>query len=45
LLWDYWSGGDPTRTAARGLWLTMELGLGLALWHWLARRAGLERSS
>jgi iron(III) transport system permease protein len=40
LLWDYWSGGDPTHTAAGGLWLTVILVLFLALWQWLARRAG-----
>jgi iron(III) transport system permease protein len=43
LLWDYWSGGDPTRTAAGGLWLTVVLVLFLALWQSVARRAGLER--
>ncbi len=43
LLWDYWSGGDPTRTAAGGLWLTVVLVLFLMLWRGLARRAGLER--
>ena len=25
LLWDYWSGGEPNRTAAGGLWLTIAL--------------------
>jgi len=44
LLWDYWSGGDPTHTAAGGLWLTAALVLFLALWQGLARRAGLERA-
>ena len=43
LLWDYWSGGDPTHTAAGGLWLTLVLVLFLALWQSLARRAGLDR--
>ena len=43
LLWDYWSGGDPTRTAAGGLWLTVVLVLFLALWQALARRAGVQR--
>jgi iron(III) transport system permease protein len=43
LLWDYWSGGDPTRTAAGGLWLTVMLVLFLALWQAVARRAGVQR--
>ncbi len=45
LLWDYWSGGDPTRTAAGGIWLTAALVLFLALWRSVARRAGIERVS
>ena len=44
LLWDYWSGGDPTHTAAGGLWLSAVLVLFLALWHAAARRAGVQRS-
>lgn len=44
LLWNYWSGGEPTRTAAGGLWLSLALVLFLLLWHGLSRRAGLERS-
>ena len=44
LLWDYWSGGDPTHTAAGGLWLTIALVLFLALWQALARRAGVQRA-
>jgi iron(III) transport system permease protein len=43
LLWDYWSGGEPNRTAAGGLWLTVALVLFLVLWQSAARRAGLER--
>ena len=43
LLWDYWSGGDPTHTAAGGLWLTVALVLFLALWQAVARRAGVQR--
>jgi iron(III) transport system permease protein len=45
LLWDYWSGGDPTRTAAGGLWLTVALVLFLAVWQTLALRAGLQRAA
>ncbi len=43
LLWDTWSGGEPNRTAAGGLWLTLLLILMLVVWHMLARRAGIER--
>jgi iron(III) transport system permease protein len=45
LLWDYWSGGDPPRTAAGGLWLTLVLVIFLILWRSVARRAGIERTS
>jgi iron(III) transport system permease protein len=44
LLWDYWSGGEPNRTAAGGLWLTVALVLFLIVWRSVSRRAGLERS-
>jgi iron(III) transport system permease protein len=44
LLWDYWSGGEPNRTAAGGLWLTIALVLFLVLWRAVSRRAGLERT-
>jgi iron(III) transport system permease protein len=43
LLWDYWSGGEPNRTAAGGLWLTVVLVLFLVLWRSVSRRAGIER--
>jgi iron(III) transport system permease protein len=43
LLWDYWSGGEPNRTAAGGLWLTAALVVFLVLWRMVSRRAGLER--
>lgn len=43
LLWDTWSGGEPNRTAAGGLWLTLLLTVMLVVWHALARRAGVER--
>jgi iron(III) transport system permease protein len=44
LLWDYWAGGEPNRTAAGGLWLTVALVLFLVLWRSVSRRAGLERT-
>jgi iron(III) transport system permease protein len=43
LLWDYWSGGEPNRTAAGGLWLTVVLIVFLILWRSVSRRAGLDR--
>ena len=43
LLWDYWSGGEPNRTAAGGLWLTATLILFLVVWRAISRRSGLER--
>jgi iron(III) transport system permease protein len=43
LLWDYWSGGEPNRTAAGGLWLTVALVLFLIAWRIVSQRAGLER--
>ena len=43
LLWDYWSGGEPNRTAAGGLWLTIALVLFLVVWRAVSRRSGLER--
>ncbi|MBV8535619.1 MAG: iron ABC transporter permease [Alphaproteobacteria bacterium] len=38
LLWDYWSGGEPTRAAAVGVALTLVLILILALWQAASRR-------
>lgn len=45
LLWDTWSGGEPNRTAAGGIWLTLLLVAMLVVWQALARRAGVERAS
>jgi iron(III) transport system permease protein len=39
LLWDYWTGGEPTRAATVGVWLVLALALILALWHVLATRS------
>ena len=38
LLWDYWSGGEPTRAAAVGVGLTLALVLILGLWQAASRR-------
>jgi iron(III) transport system permease protein len=43
ILWDYWSGGEPNRAAAGGLWLTVVLILFLVLWRSVSQGAGLER--
>jgi len=44
LLWDYWSGGEPNRAAAVGVWLVVALVIFLSLWQGFAR-SRLERSS
>jgi iron(III) transport system permease protein len=44
LLWDDWTGGEPNRTAAGGLWLTLALVLFLIVWQRLASRAQLEQN-
>jgi iron(III) transport system permease protein len=43
LLWDYWTGGEPTRAAAVGVWLMIVLALFLGLWHLLSTRSGTRR--
>jgi iron(III) transport system permease protein len=45
LLWDYWSGGDPNRTAAVGVWLTVTLMVFSALWWVVNRRNQLSKAS
>ncbi|MDB5406512.1 MAG: binding-protein-dependent transport system inner rane protein [Rhodospirillales bacterium] len=45
LIWDYWSGGEPTHMAAGGIWLTAALIVFLLLWRLLARRTALEREA
>lgn len=37
LLWDYWSGGEPTRAAAVGVWLILALVAFLSLWQAVTR--------
>ena len=44
LLWDYWTGGEPTRAATVGVWLVLALALILALWHVLATRSATRTS-
>jgi iron(III) transport system permease protein len=44
LLWDYWSGGEPNRAAAVGVWLVIALVVFLSLWQAFAR-GRLERST
>jgi len=44
LLWDYWSGGEPTRAAVGGIWLTVVLMLAMAAWRVLGRRSALGAS-
>ena len=39
LLWDYWTGGEPTRAATVGVWLVLALACILALWHVVAARS------
>jgi len=44
LLWDYWTGGEPTRAATVGVWLVLALALFLALWHALSTRSASRTS-
>ena len=44
LIWDAWSGGEPNRTAAGGLWLTLALVLFLIAWQAVAARAPLDQT-
>jgi iron(III) transport system permease protein len=39
LLWDYWTGGEPTRAATVGVWLIVALALFLTVWHVLSERS------
>lgn len=40
LLFGYWTGGEPNKAAAVGVWLIAVLLAITALWQWLARRQG-----
>jgi len=44
LLWDYWTGGEPTRAATVGVWLIVALALFLSIWHVLSERSGLQKT-
>jgi len=44
LLWDYWTGGEPTGAATVGVWLVLALALFLALWHLLSTRSASRTS-
>jgi iron(III) transport system permease protein len=44
LLWDYWTGGEPTRAATVGVWLVAALAVFLALWHVLNNRSAARRA-
>jgi iron(III) transport system permease protein len=39
LLWDYWTGGEPTRAATVGVWLVAALAVFLAVWHAVSTRS------
>jgi iron(III) transport system permease protein len=36
LLWEYWSGGEPNKAAAVGVWLMAALVIVVTLWHFSA---------
>jgi iron(III) transport system permease protein len=44
LLWDYWTGGEPTRAATVGVWLVAALAVFLAIWHVLSNRTAARRA-
>ncbi len=37
-LWSYWSGGEPNKAAAVGVWLVMAMTVVTILWQWLSAR-------
>lgn len=38
LLWNYWSGGEPNKAAAVGVWLVVAMLLVVALWQIMSQR-------
>jgi iron(III) transport system permease protein len=44
-LWSYWSGGEPNKAAAVGVWLVVAMTVVTIVWQWLsARRAPLPHN-
>lgn len=41
LLWGYWTGGEPNKAAAVGVWLVVAMLIMVVAWQILARRRGL----
>lgn len=39
LLWNYWSGGEPNKAAAVGVWLVLAMLIVIALWQYLGHRS------
>jgi iron(III) transport system permease protein len=39
LLWSYWSGGQPNKAAAMGLWLIAMMAVTTIGWQWMAARS------
>lgn len=37
-LWSYWSGGEPNKAAAVGVWLVIAMTVVTILWQWLSAR-------
>ncbi len=44
-LWSYWSGGEPNKAAAVGVWLVVAMTVVTVVWQWLSlRRPTLARN-
>ena len=37
-LWSYWSGGEPNKAAAVGVWLVVAMTVVTIVWQWLSER-------
>lgn len=37
-LWSYWSGGEPNKAAAVGVWLVLAMTVVTVIWQWLSAR-------
>ncbi len=42
LLWGYWTGGQPNRAAAVGVWLVVAMLFVIGLWQFMAQRSRLS---